>query len=114
MLHKIIAYIDNNWVVWLFAAITAIIGAGYRNLAKKQKEESEKNKAISSGMEALLRDRIIQAYNHYRDKGNCPIYAKENVRRMYEAYHTLGGNDVATKLKDELLNMPTDSDEKEI
>ena len=52
MLHEIIAYIDNNWVVWLFAAITAIIGAGYRNLAKKQKEESEKRQNYT-GVQSL-------------------------------------------------------------
>ena len=73
--------------------------------------QSRRNAALREGVEALLRDRIIQSYNHYQDKGYCPIYAKESLKRMYDAYHSLGGNDVATKLKNELLEMPTELEE---
>ena len=111
-LEVIFTYITTNWVDWLFLAITGILGIGYKQLVKRQKEESVKNVALNEGMQALLRDRIIQAYNHYNDMGYCPIYAKENVKRMYSAYHVLGGNDVATKLKDELLEMPTEKKER--
>lgn len=102
----IMQYIAENWVEWLFVAISAFLGYCYRQLNKQQKEEATKNQALHDGMQALLRDRIIQAYNHYQDKGCCPIYGKENVKRMYDAYHVLGGNDVATELKNKLLAMP--------
>lgn len=102
-----------HWVEWLFLAISALLGWGYRQLTKRQKSEVERNTALHEGMQALLRDRIIQAYNHYQDKQYCPIYGKENVKRMYDAYHTLGGNDVATKLKDTLLEMPEEPAERE-
>ena len=69
--------------------------------------------AIFDGMQALLRDRIIGVNNHYQDKRFCPIYVKENVKRMYDAYHDLGGNDVATRLKDNLLSMPEEPEERE-
>ena len=59
-------------------------------------------------VQVLLRDRIIETYNHYNDKGYCPIYAKESMRRLYAAYHALGGNDVATELKEKLLEMPAE------
>ncbi|WP_281550159.1 hypothetical protein [Murimonas intestini] len=107
---EIINYITSNWAAWFCAAISAIFGFGYRKIVKQQKLERIKSVAISEGVQALLRDRIIQAYNHYKDIGYCPIYAKENVKRMYSAYHSLGGNDVATKLKDELLEMPTEKE----
>lgn len=103
---EIIQYIISNWTEWLFVGISGFLGYGYRQLLKRQKEEAQKNAALHDGMQALLRDRIIQAYNHYQDKGFCPIYGKENVKRMYDAYHVLGGNDVATKLKDTLIEMP--------
>ncbi|WP_419032412.1 hypothetical protein, partial [Dysgonomonas gadei] len=102
-MNEIILYIGSHWVDWLFIAISTFLGCGYRQILKRQKEESEKTEALHDGMQALLRDRIIQAYNHYQDKGFCPIYGKENVKRMYDAYHTLGGNDVATELKDKLM-----------
>lgn len=106
-------YINGNWVAWLFSGVAALLGYGYRQMWKQMKEERQKNQALQDGMQALLRDRIIQAYNHYQDKGHCPIYGKENVKRMYDAYHELGGNDVATELKDKLMKMPEEPEERE-
>lgn len=113
MIEEIIGHILANWPDWLFAAVSALLGICYRHLSKQIKEERVKNIALQDGMQALLRDRIIQAYNHYQDKGYCPIYAKENVKRMYDAYHILGGNDVATQLKDKILLMPEEPAERE-
>lgn len=112
-MSQIIQHIEANWVSWLFACISAILSLKCRTIAKNQKEEAAKSKALYDGMQALLRDRIIQAYNHYQDKAYCPIYGKENVKRMYDAYHALGGNDVATELKDKLLKMPEEPAESE-
>lgn len=112
-MKEIMQYIGTHWVEWLFMVISALLGFGYRQMAKQQADERIKNKALQEGVQALLRDRIIQVYNHYQDKGFCPIYAKENIKRMYDAYHGLGGNDVATKLKDTLLAMPEESEESE-
>ena len=47
------------------------------------------------------------------DRGYCPIYAKETLKHVYEAYHNLGGNDVATKLYHTLLEMPEELKERE-
>ena len=105
---QIFNYIAINWVDWLFLAVTGTAAWGYRALAKRQKDEAKKNKALADGVQALLRERIIETYNHYNDKGFCPIYAKESMRRLYAAYHALGGNDVATELKEKLLEMPTE------
>ena len=110
---QIVQHVQANWVEWLFVAISALLGMGYRQILKRQKEEAAKNEASHDGIQALLRDRIIQAYNHYQDRGYCPIYGKENVKRMYDAYHTLGGNDVATELKDKLTKMPEEPAERE-
>ena len=114
ILIKLIQYISLHWVEWLFTAVSAFLCFCYRRMSKQMKQEREKNVAIQDGMQALLRDRIIQSYNHYHDKGYCPIYGKENVKRMYDAYHVLGGNDVATQLKDKLLAMPEEPAEREV
>ena len=107
-MEQIFNYIAANWVNWVFLAVTGTAAWGYRVLAKRQKHEAVKNKALCEGVQALLRDRIIETYNHYNDKGYCPIYAKESMRRLYSAYHALGGNDVATELKEKVLAMPTE------
>lgn len=112
-MDSIILYITIHWVEWLFVAVSALLGVLYKQLSGQLKEERVKNAALQDGMQALLRDRIIQSYNHYQDKGYCPIYGKENAKRMYDAYHVLGGNDVATQLKDKLLAMPEEPAERE-
>lgn len=69
--------------------------------------------ALFSGVRALLRDRIIYAYNHYYlDKECLPIYAIENVERMYKAYHTLRGNGTVTHLVEKLRTLPQTCDER--
>lgn len=71
-----------------------------------------KNKAIDKGVEALLRNGIVQTYNKWSERGYCPIYARENATRMYEPYHILGGNDVATDLIEDLKGLPTEPQKK--
>lgn len=118
---EIINYIQENWVGWLFAALFAMMGNSYRLLKRQmhnQKkehdellaEEKKKNDAIMQGIQSLLRQSIIDAHSKYSDRGHCPIYAKESLKRVYQAYHNLGGNDVATELYEELLEMPVKGD----
>jgi hypothetical protein len=55
-----------------------------------------------------MRNSIITNYNACAEKGFCPIYQKEAVRRIYDAYHSMGGDDVATELYHKLLAMDED------
>ena len=64
----ILQYINAHWVEWLFLAISTFLSLGYRKILKRQQDEAEKTAALHDGIQALLRDRIIQAYNHYQDK----------------------------------------------
>ena len=106
-------YILQHWAEWLFAIITAIAGMGYRSVSKKLKVEHNKNEAIAEGVQALLRENIVENYNKYTDRGYCPIYAKESIKRAYASYHKLDGNDVASELYHKLLSMPEDLEKKE-
>lgn len=110
---EIIAYIQANWVPWLFALIGAILGYIVKKLKQQQaeaeaaeKKRQEDNKALSDGVKSLLRENIVANYNKYQDRQYCPIYAKESIKQVYVAYHNLGGNDVATELYHKLLVMP--------
>ena len=100
-----LSYISAHWIEWVFAIITATAGLGYRSVSKKLQEEKHRNEAIAQGVQSLLRESIVSNYNKYHDKGFCPIYAKESMKKVYEAYHNLGGNDVATSLYRKILDM---------
>lgn len=108
----ILNYIQLHWLEWLFAAICAFLAWGYRTVSAQLKEEKAKNEAISQGVQALLRESIVSAYNKYSDKGFCPIYAKESIKKAYKAYSALGGNDVASELYRKILAMREESHEE--
>lgn len=108
-MDSILAYIGDNWVKWLFAICLAALTFAWRSVLARLKEEQKKNEAIAEGVQSLLRESIVGNYNRWNDKGYCPIYAKESVKKVYHAYHDgLGGNDVATDLYKKLLEMPTE------
>lgn len=106
-----IDFIVKYWLEFVFAIVSSGLGWGYRTLAKRIKENNIKQMAIEEGIQALLRDRIILAYNHYMEKGFMPIYAHENVDELYNQYHALGGNGTVTKLIEKLKELPTDKEE---
>ena len=85
--------------IFLSAFLAGVIGWFNRKMERREKkfEEEEQirlaeNEAICEGMQAILRDRIIQMYIHCEEKKDVPLYAMENMTHMYNAYHTLGGN----------------------
>ena len=40
------------------------------------------------------------------DLGYCPLNIKESLHREYISYHNLGGNDIATLLYEETMELP--------
>lgn len=106
-------YIVAHWLEWLFALLLAFLGWGYKTVSSKLSYEQKKNAAISEGVQALLRESIVSSYNKYSDKGFCPIYAKESIKKAYKAYAALGGNDVASELYRKILSMKEESHEDE-
>ena len=77
-----------------------------RSMFKKQSEEQE---AIRKGLKALLRDRIIQMYNHYFNQRCIPIYARDNISSLHEEYKALGGNGTIDGLVKKLMLLDTDA-----
>ncbi|PWL46733.1 MAG: hypothetical protein DBY45_01955 [Clostridiales bacterium] len=107
-----IDFIAKYWLEALFGSILAGLGTAFSFLSRRVSKRIEEQDAIKLGMQALLRDRIISAYNHYMDKGYCPIYARDNILKLYEQYHNLGGNGTVTNLVGELKKLPTDKREE--
>ena len=64
-------------------------------------------KAIELGIQALLRDRVVQAYYHYTERGWITLRGLEAAEKMYTEYHNLGGNGTVTKkLMEDLRELP--------
>lgn len=103
-----IDFIAKYWIEVVFGAILTGLGTSFSFLSKRVSKRIEEQEAIKLGMQALLRDRIIALYNHYINKGYCPIYARENIHSLYEQYQNLGGNGTVPHLIAELEELPTD------
>lgn len=97
-------FIARYWLEFLFGIAVAGLTIAYRHITKRLKDQN----SINNGVMALLRDRIVQAYNHYMDEGYCPIYARENIEGLYREYHALGGNGTITDLLEKLHSLPTE------
>ena len=68
-------------------------------LLKNQKRDRDAN---SKGTMLLLRVQLIEYHDKYMKLGEIPSYAYENFVEMYNAYHALGGNGMATKMYEEI------------
>lgn len=91
--------------------LTSILSAGlgmlltyiFTELRTRKKRQND----LQTGLQALLRDRIIQSYNHYvTEKKWIPIYAKDSLVSCYESYENLGANGVIDDLMAEIKALP--------
>ena len=73
---------------------------------KEEKQRREESEAIRNGIRAVLRDRILQGYNHFKQKGIISLAQLDNISNMYMAYHNLGGNGVVTSVYHKLMEIP--------
>lgn len=100
--YTIVLPIVLGYIVWMLQQ---------QKLQKKQdaierderiKEEKALREANSKGTMLLLRVKLIEYHDKYMLEGEIPSYAYGNFMEMYEAYHALGGNGMATKMKNEI------------
>lgn len=96
-------FVLKYWTEVGFGLVSTAMGIMYKKIKGYNKEQY----AIKLGIQALLRNEIIQIYNRNLDKGYCPIYALENVEAMYKQYTALGGNGAVCELVERIRNMPS-------
>ncbi len=96
----------NVWATILTAFISTTVGVIITSVVGNFRNNKTKNAAIQNGLQSLLRAEIIRQHEKYTERGFCPIYAKDALRREYESYHLLGGNGVITDLYNDLIALP--------
>ena len=104
-------YVINIFISCILCFLTFKINKVLNKRDEAIDKEEMQSKAIAEGVQCLLRRAIIEDHGKCRDKGYCPIPEKESIKKEYEAYHKLGGNDVATEIYNELLKMPVEKEE---
>lgn len=85
-----------------------IFTAAFTAVKERRRVKSADEQNIENGLQCLLRAEIIRSHDKYMARCYCPIYAKENLTRAYNAYKALGGNDVATDLYHQCMSLPNE------
>ena len=91
-------FLYQTYMIALPVILTAFMGYIVW-LLKKQKRDRDAN---SKGTMLLLRVQLIEYHDKYMALGEIPSYVYNNFNEMYAAYHKLGGNGMATKMKQEI------------
>jgi hypothetical protein len=99
---KILPYILNIISALILALATYLIN----KIRKDRKRECDSQRNVVSGIQAMLRDRIIQKCEYYIQKGFCSSDDKTVLEKMFKPYTALGGNDVAKKIYEHAMELP--------
>ena len=85
-----------------------------RPLEKRVTESEAANKRVEEqntdtmlGVQALLRDRLLQAFNHYLARGWITAGERDNIENMYTQYEKLGPNNVIHDIYDQVRALPS-------
>ncbi len=98
----------DAFIKWLIPFFCGSIASFFGTALSLWKINLKKSKAIETGLQCLLRAEIIRMYEKSMERGYCPLYLKDSLKRAYDSYHILGGNDVATDLFRQIMALPTE------
>lgn len=85
---------------------SGIIGILTKFLLDKMKVLRVRQQAQELGIQALLRNALIQQYDFWSTKHHAPIHIKDNFNNMYQQYHALGANGVMDNMYHAFMELP--------
>ncbi len=101
-----IDFIIKYWLQVCFGVLTAIVGAGFRWIGKKFREEQEEKEALKNGVLALLHDRLYTGTMQYVADNEISTSELKNMEQVYNGYHGMGGNGTGTELWERVKKLP--------
>ena len=69
-------------------------------------------KALKLGLQAILRDRLLQAYKFYDHVGHASYEDKTNIQNIYNQYEALGPNGIMERKHFHFLELPEEATEE--
>lgn len=93
-----------NWLCLL--GVPSLIAVIFGFIASRLKKTRAEVDAVKRGIQALLRDRLLETYQQAFVQGYADITVRENFVNMYNQYHNLGKNGVMDDIKDKFLDLP--------
>ena len=85
-----------------------------RPLERRVSENEDANRRVEAqnaatmlGVQALLRDRLLQAFSHYQARGWIGADDRANIDNMYVQYEALGENNVISDIYNQVRALPS-------
>ena len=109
----------NTYQILSLCGVPALIGIVIAFLIQKplekrvktaeenQATQKSQQKAIMLGVQALLRDRLLQAFGFYLARGWIGADDRANIDNMYVQYEALGENNVISDIYNQVRALPT-------
>lgn len=91
----------------LIPCLLTLVSGACGWLLKSHKREAARDRAMETGLRTLLRAELLEIHAKYVPLGYIPLEVMEEADRVYQAYHSLGGNGTGTKIYEELKALPT-------
>ena len=97
----------------IIAIVSLLFGSGVlitvgNYFLKRIQANDQKTEAVQKGVQALLRDRLYDKYEHCSEQGYAPIRSRENFENMWTQYHNLGKNGVMDDIHIKFMELPTE------
>ena len=96
-----------NWLCLL--GIPGMLGGLFTFIGVQIKQ----NKAMKLGLQAILRDRLLQAYKFYEHQGFASYDDKSNIQNIYNQYEALGPNGIMERKHFHFLELPEEANDDE-
>ena len=90
--------------------LSRVISKKLNSADAKAEQAKRETEAIAEGVKALLRDRLLQGYKHYIEKGWADMDDRSNMENVWRLYHALGGNGDMNDLRRTFRHLPMAKD----
>lgn len=95
-------------IVGIPSIISFIIQTIITKIQEKRNAKKDNDSCLKKGVQALLRNNLLNQHDTYIKKGYISIADKENYDNMYKCYHDLGKNGVMDNCYKEIMSLPTE------
>lgn len=99
-------FILKYWVEVLLTGVSSFVAFAYKKIKEKFIEQDRKRVAMEKGLQALLRNELIQRFREYKLAGEMTLLDKENMEHMFTEYFNLGGNGMMKEVHAEFKEIP--------
>ena len=104
-----------EWLSMVFPLLSTVLSSVLlrewkKHQTKNEQEEQEltlRSRALAKGVEALLRDRLVQRMGQCLARGYASVEERGFIDPMYLAYKDLDGNGPITQMHKQFSEMPT-------